>query len=224
MSNIEEIRQQQTSEFSAKHSPKQRLVQIISNLIHPLLTLTYSALVVCSFTPMMILPFSLKAFFVGEVAFYTLIMPALTITLMHVFHIIGHWALRDRRDRTIPFLTNCICYAINAYVLTSNEFLPSWVLFPYYGSVILTFVAWVVSFWWKISAHASANAAAATYFLILYTIFPDIMPFSLCQITIILVGIVCSTRVYLGRHTLPQIGAGVLLGICSMVVAELLFL
>ena len=210
---------EQEAQMAAPHDTTHQLAQTVSNIFHPLLILTYTALVFCFFTPLKILPFQIQAFFVAEVAFYTLLMPALIITLLHVFHIIGHWALRDRRDRMLPFLTNFICYTVNAVVLTRGGFMPSWVLAAYYASILLTFVAWVVSFWWKISAHASADAAGVTCFAILYMYFPGMVPLWLVLGSIIIEGAVCSSRVYLGRHTLAQVGIGALLGVTSILAA-----
>ena len=212
MTQQEQIRKEQEAQIAAPRKPYQGLIQSISNIFHPLLVLTYTALVICIFTAMRALPFQVQAWFVGMVFLYTLVMPVLVITL------------RDRRDRMVPFFTNFVCYLVNAIVLTRTGFLPDWVLMPYYGSVILTFVAWIVSWKWKISAHASANAAGATFFLMLFFFFPETMPLWLPLAAIIVVGMVCSTRVYLGRHTLGQVGAGTLLGICSMLLADLLVL
>lgn len=223
MTQQEQIRQEQEAQMAAPRKPYQGLVQSLSNVFHPLLTLTYSALVISLYSPFMHYPFQLKAFFVGEVCFYTLVLPALIITLLHVFHVIGHWALRDVRDRTIPFLTNFICYLTNFLVLQHQDFIPEWVQMPYLGSVILTFVAWVISFWWKISAHASANAAGASFFVLLYYYIPDMVPLWLVLGAIVVVGMICSTRVYLGRHTLAQVGAGTLLGILSMHIANAMY-
>lgn len=200
--------------------PLQMLAQCISHILHPLFTLTYSALVICAYTPVLMLPSEAKFFFVGVVAFFTFLLPVVIILLLNVCHVIGHWNLRDVRDRTIPFLTNFICYLTNYLVLQRINFLPDWVLMPYLGSVVLTFVAWIVSFWWKISAHASANAAAATFFLLLYYYIPSMMPLWLVFVPVALVGLVSSTRLYLGRHTLAQVGAGTLLGIVSMGIAN----
>ena len=213
---IQQIREEQQRQYDAPTKLGKKLLQTFSNVFHPLLMLTYAALVICAFTSLSVLPFALKAYFVGKVFFYTVLLPVLAITLMHVFHRVGHWALRDRRDRMLPFTVNFISYSLNAYSLWSDGFLPNWVLMFYYGSVILTFVALIVSFWWKISAHASADAAFATMALITYFYFPETMPLWLSLCSIVIVGAVCSIRIYLGRHTLAQVSWGALLGVFSM--------
>lgn len=213
---IQQIRDEQLAQYNAPTKLVKKVLQTISNVFHPLLMLTYAAIVLCLFTRLSALSYPIQLYFVGKVFFYTVLLPVLAITLMHVFHIVGHWALRDRRDRALPFLVNFICYGICAYALWYDRFLPNWVLMYYNGAVILTFVSWIVSFWWKISAHASADAAFATMTLINYLYFPETMPFWLCLLSIVIVGGVCSIRVYLGRHTLSQVGWGALLGVFCM--------
>lgn len=201
-----------------------RFPQWLSNCFHPLLALTYVAIVLCIFTPMSMLPFKVQAFFVGMVAFYTFLLPALVIVLMHICHVVGHWSLRDRRDRALPFFTNFVCYLVNAVVMHRYGFLPSWVLIAYDGAVFMAFVLWVVSLWWKISAHAIGLASASTYYLVLLLLFPTMVPLWFCMLAIVITGAVGSTRVYLGRHTLAQVGAGALTGIVSIVGAALIML
>lgn len=195
------------------------LAQGLSHVFHPLFSLTYAALIICNYSQMVFLPMRAKVFFVGEVVFYTVLFPVLIIMLLHKFHVIGHWSLRDVRDRTLPFLTNLICFTTNFLVMQRIQSLPQWVLVPYFASILLMFVAWVVSFWWKISAHASGNAACATFITILYYYLPDIVPLWLVFGWIIVLGLVCTARLYLGRHTLGQVAAGTLLGVITMHIA-----
>lgn len=220
---IQSIREAQQAEYNAPSKPLKKLLQTISNMLHPLLMLTYAALALCIFTPIASVPLALKTYFVGKVFFYTLVLPVLSIWLMHSLHIVGHWALRDRRDRALPLLVNAICYGINAYALQIDGFLPDWVLLTFYGATVLAFLAWLISFWWKISAHAAGGASFATMALVCYLYFPDMMPLWLGLLAIVVVGGVCSIRVYLGRHTLAQVGWGSLLGVLCMSSAHLFF-
>jgi len=210
--------------MAAPRKPYQTLVQAVSNVFHPLLALTYIAIIICMYTPVQVMPFRFNAFFVGIVVLHTLLLPVIIIALMHAFHFVGHWALRDRRDRMLPFFANSICYLVNAVVLTRLEYFPIWILIAYYGAVIIAISAWIASFWWKISAHAASNAAAATYCLLLYFFFPEMMPLSIGIGYILVCGIVGSARLYLGRHTLAQVGLGSLLGVVSILAAYFIYL
>lgn len=219
----DQIRQEQIEQMQAPRKPYQWLVQTVSNMFHPLLTLTYVTFFICLYTPMCVYNVSTLAFFTFEVVFYTFLLPALIILLLYKLHIIGHWALRDVRDRTIPFIINFVCYLTNFMVLQRNGFLPDWVLMPYFSSVILTFGAWVISFWWKISAHAMGNADATAFFILMYYYLPNIVPLWVVFGSILITGVVCSTRLYLGRHTMAQLGGGILLGIFSLLIAYYIY-
>ena len=68
---------EQEAQIAAPRKPYQGLIQSISNIFHPLLVLTYTALVICIFTAMKALPFQVKAWFVGMVFLYTLILTSI---------------------------------------------------------------------------------------------------------------------------------------------------
>jgi membrane-associated phospholipid phosphatase len=64
---------------------------------------------------------------------------------------------------------------------------------------------WVVTLWWKISAHAAIAAAAATVLMLVFgTTLLIVWP---------LVGVIAWSRVQVGDHTPAQVLAGVALGV-----------
>jgi membrane-associated phospholipid phosphatase len=199
------------------------VLQSISNVCHPLMALTYAALLLMFFSPLQALPIQLRWFIIGEVAFYTLLLPMICITILYKMHIIGHWALRNRVDRAIPLGINALAYGICSYALTAHEFLPGWMLSVYWGATVMSTISWIISFWWKISAHAMGMTAVATLSLIMSIWFPTMMPLWAALGLIVLTGFVCSIRVYLGRHTLAQVAAGAALGGVVLSIAMLCF-
>ncbi len=160
----------------------------------------------------------MRWFLVGEVSFYSMIVPSFIIIMLAHFGIVKNGvALRDRKDRIIPLGIQIGTYFIQALAL-QNQGLPSWALQFYYGAFLLALLAFVVSIWWKISAHAAGNAALATAWLVLYYRFPLLIPVYMPILWIVLTGLVCSIRLYLGRHTLGQVSAGALAGILCMLL------
>lgn len=200
-----------------------KICQSISNILHPLMMLTYAAIILVYFTPMQILPVMGKWYLVFMVCFDTCIIPVLCITALFKLKFITDWTLRNRKDRAIPLFLNVITYAVCAWTLTGHSFIMDWALAFYYGAIGLAFIAWVVSYWWKISAHAMGIAGLTTAILLLYISFPNYMPISLVFISIILTGLICSIRVYLGRHTMAQVTAGTLAGMAVMLTAYTIF-
>lgn len=201
---------------------KQHIVQFISNLFHPLLSLTWAMLLLVLFSPLAVLPFRLKCFLVGEVCFYSFIVPCLIIILMAKVGIVKNGvALRDRKDRVIPLSVYMVLCFLQAYLLGLQQ-LPAWALYLFWGGAALSVIFVVVTFWWKISGHAAGNTSLAVGALLLYYQFPNVVPFIIPISLIVISGGISSIRLYLGRHTPAQIAAGTLAGALCMLGAYLL--
>lgn len=195
------------------------LIQFISNIFHPLLSMTWATVLLVIYTPLCLLPLSTKLFLIGEVVFYSLLLPCLIIvSMVKLGGIKNGVALRDRKDRIIPLGIQVVFYVIQAYAL-SQQGLPDWAMCFYNGAVILAALFFVVTIWWKMSGHAGANAALATSAVVLYFIFPYMIPLALPILSIIMVGAVSSIRVYLGRHTLEQVFVGAAAGSICMLIS-----
>lgn len=200
----------------------QKVLQGISNVFHPLLMLTYAAIAFCYGTYLFVLPQEIKLLIIGEVFLATCLVPVLCITVLYKFKVVGHWALRDRNDRALPLLINFLSYAVCTWVLY-NQGLPSWALSFYIGATLLAFVCWLISFWWKISAHTTGISGFAMVSFIVYFHFPVSMPLAWPLLLTVLTGLLGSIRVYLGRHTLMQVTAGTFLGAVGILLSYWLF-
>lgn len=200
---------------------KDKILQIISNLFHPLLSMAWATTILILFTPLAFLPADLRLFIVGEAAFYSLVLPALIIILLSKFGVVKHGiALRNRQDRLIPLGIQVVTYTILAFLL-SYQGLPEWALQFYRGAALLALLFFIVTFWWKISAHAAGNASIAVVSLILHYKFTLIFPLWIPVAMIVITGLVSSIRVYLGRHTLGQVACGALAGTVCMLISGL---
>lgn len=200
-----------------------KIAQTISNCLHPMLMPTYAAIILCSFTPLWVLPMGLKLFLVVEIFFYTLVIPFLTIWLLYKLKLVSHWALRDRKDRATPLFANSLCYVVCAFSLSRHGFIPFWGMNFYYGSIAIAFIAWLVSYKWKISGHALGMSGLTTAVWILYIRFPYMLPIWLPFVLLILTGLLCSIRVFLGRHTLAQVYVGAAVGFAVFQTVTLIF-
>jgi len=198
-----------------------RIVQFISNFFHPLLSLTWAMALLVVVSPLKMLPLYYRLFLVGEVCFYSFIVPCLTIILMSKVGIVKNGvALRDRRDRFLPLFVYMVLCFVQVYLL-GEQGLPEWALCLFWGGALLSVVFVIVTFWWKISGHAAGNASLAVGALLLYYQFPTVIPFFAPILMIIISGGVSSIRLYLGRHTPAQIAAGSFAGAICMIGAYL---
>jgi membrane-associated phospholipid phosphatase len=198
-----------------------RYLQTVSNILHPLLMLTYAAILLVTNTYLAILPTASKLTIIGEVFALSCLLPILCILLLYKLRIVGHWALRDRTDRALPLLINALAYGVCAWILYVQG-MPMWALTFYIGATVLAFICWAISFWWKISAHAAGISGATMVSFILYHLFPLTFPLWMPLLLICLTGLLSSIRVYLGRHTMAQVTAGTLLGLAVIGASYLL--
>ena len=192
------------------------IFQSISNCLHPMAMCTYATLFILYFSPLAIIQPGWKLILLIEVFLYTFVIPLLTIWLLFKLKLVSHWALRDRHDRKIPLLVNLIAYLICSITMWRHGFIPMWGECVFFGSTIIALISWIVSFWWKISGHALALSGLTTVIWIYYFMFPYFVPLWLPFLFLILLGLLCSIRVYLGRHTLAQVYAGTAVGVALM--------
>lgn len=198
---------------------KLTVIKTISNLFHPLLSMPWAAVLILLFSPYCLLPLWSKFLLLSEVLLFCLILPCLVIYLLSRCGVVKNGvALRDRSDRVVPLFVQFLLCVAQAMTL-QNQGLPYWALFCFWGGAILTFVFFVVTFWWKISGHSAGNAALAVTSLILFYHFPNIVPSWLLIGTIVITGGVGSIRVYLERHTMAQVVVGALAGAVCMLLA-----
>lgn len=200
-----------------------KTLQFISNCLHPMAMCTYAVLFMLFFTPMFILPQGWKIIVMIEVFLYTFVIPLLTIWLLYKLKLVSHWALRDVHDRNVPLIANLLAYIICTFTMWRHGFMPTWAMSVFYGSIAIALVSWIVSFWWKISGHALALSGVTTVTWIYYFMFPHFVPLIIPFACIILLGLLCSIRVYLGRHTLAQVYTGSAVGIALMYSAFAIF-
>lgn len=199
------------------------VLQSISNMFHPLLMLSYAAILIVCLSDLSLLISKETGFvIVSEIFIFTCLLPVLCISILYKLGFVGHWALRNRADRAIPLLVNWIFYVLCACALYFQGF-PKWALSFYIGASILAFICWFVSFWWKISAHASGLAGLMVVSFSVHLRFPYLLPLWIPMFIIVVTGLVCSIRVYLGRHTLAQVATGSIVGTMIMSLSYVLW-
>ena len=202
---------------------KKFLLRSISNLFHPLLAMTWATVILITLTPFALFNLELRLILLGWVIAFTVLLPSFFIWVCSKLGIVkGGVALRDRRDRGIPLFLNALC---NLFLCLSvhGMGLLGWMESLYCGGFVLTVIMFVVSLFWKISAHAAGGGAITTAAFTLHLVYPTLVPFALPIVSLLLSGFLCSIRLWLGRHTMAQVGAGTLVGIVCIVGAVTLW-
>lgn len=189
------------------------LFNAISAVFHPLLMPTYGIILTIFYTYLWMLPNKMKFLVVFLVFSLTCLFPALLILLMMRFGKIKDAELTNRKERSIPYLIFIAALVFTCFLLYRISF-PLWVISIFLAVCVALLCAVVINFYWKISVHALgigsllggvmafAKIAHVNYYGAFISLF-------------IIAGAVCSSRIYLGRHTPMQVLAGFLLGVVS---------
>ena len=195
-----------------------------SALLSPMLMPTYGVFLVlwCSF---------LNANPVGDrvaalmVVFgITCILPIVFIALLHNFKVIRDKRLDDRAERSIPYVFAILCY-VAAYFYLNHIHAPQWFSAFMAGGALACAVSFVVNLKWKISAHMAGMAGIVTLLFELHSPTNRLEAFDLSWIlwlSILLAGVLGSSRMVLGRHTLGQVLAGAVNGVVCVKLAMMI--
>lgn len=192
------------------------IAAIISWIATPLMIPVYGMILIFSLSIMMFTPLESKLLVVGIVFGVNAILPVLLFCMLKFFGIIEDVALNRQNERAIPYVIMIICYLATAFFLYTRH-APLWVVMFFAGGSVAGIVNLIVNKWWKISAHAAAAAGLVAMLVRMDAVgLPqtDVIPWIVSAI--IFAGLLCSSRVYLRRHTLGQVLAGSAVGYCGV--------
>lgn len=183
-----------------------------SLLLSPLLMPTYGMFIAFWLSTLQILLTTDKLTVIAVVALMTCVVPVILISLMRYFGLIADVHLNARRERFLPYAVIVVCYVVSAlYLFNINA--PTWMWMFMFGAGIAALISMVVTFFWKISAHMAGIGGLIGLLCKINSngdgVF-DLMPI-IC-VTIVVAGILGSSRIAMERHTFWQVVAGVLNG------------
>lgn len=200
----------QASDTASSNSP--RWAQLLSDLFSPLLVPTYGMALAMWITPLRTVPEGARLLSTLIVAVITGLVPLLTIALLKHFKLVSDNSISRRNQRPLPMSVAIVCYTAAGFVLGMLG-APLWLKMFFWGAAAATLIALLITFRWKISAHATALGGLTGMMLRMAVMgIADVNVMILITIGIMLTGIVATTRMILGRHTLAQTVCGALLG------------
>jgi len=189
-----------------------RLAQIISGVFHPLLMPFYGLLIIFNAPALYgYLPLQVKRIMFFIILVENILIPVMLITYLKFRNIITTWTMDSRKERIMPLIMTSFFYVFTVY-LTYRFHIPFFIKSFIICLAILAVAVTIVSFWYKISIHATGAGALTALVLILSLK----MQASLSWLMIIVIlasGLVMSSRLWLGSHTPGEVWSGFLLGI-----------
>ena len=186
-----------------------RISQILSALFSPLLVPTYGMILASFLSVLAVLPVRVLWTTVAITFVITCMLPATGILALYKTGVVKDPGLNSRGERFIPYALAMLCYLGCAYFLYRAA-APSWLSLFYVGGAAAIAVNTLVNVKWKISAHAAAVGGLVALLFRLAASHQAIYGMNIwISCGVIVAGMVMTARVYLGRHTLLQVLAGV---------------
>lgn len=143
---------------------------------------------------------------------FSILAPGLTLVILLKKGYISNIEIDDKNQRLIPLLITAF-YCLILYMFfvfrTSNIYLPKYIYaLPLSGFITIGLFAWI-NFYTKISLHA-CGTGILTGLIYSYCAQSIYFDFSLLLIAVFITGLVMSSRIFLNKHTLPQVIYGFL--------------
>ncbi len=216
------------------------LAHIISVVFHPLLMVTYMLILLMNINPYIFGFSSISGNFklVLLVFASTFIIPLFGVLIMKQIGLIQSFQMKDKLERVGPYILTAIFYLWMFINLFNNPTIPRAFSTFLLGSVIGLFITFFINIFLKISAHTVGvgglvSMVVLTLFNFSYGTFGlslgswgiiHISVLTLLIFTILLAGIVGTSRLILKAHTSKEIILGYAVGIFSQIIAfRLLF-
>lgn len=195
----------------------------LSIIFSPLLMATYGVSLAMVLSFLCFIPTATKLTVILETFLATTAIPVIGIFILSRLKVISDPKLNERRDRTFPYLIETACF-IGLAVYLNHINAPAWLSLFLIGGAVALVVLTVVNRWWKISGHATGMGGLCA--LVFYLMLSGNSIYDLqweFLVAVLLAGLVCSSRVILGRHTLGQVTAGFFNGFLWVILLPMLF-
>ena len=177
--------------------------RVVSMVFTPFYLPTLGLLALFSFSYLSLLPFQYKAIVIAIVYFFTILLPTL---LIHVYRRHQHWNLIElgqRERRMVPYVLSILCYFTCVYIMRSLH-IPHFMSSIVVAALCIQIICAIVNGWWKISTHTAAIGGVVGALVAFAAIF-GFNPLPWLCITIIIAGILGTSRMILRQHSLSEV-------------------
>ncbi len=199
-----------------------RISQLLSFIFSPLLVPSYGMMLASFLSVLAVLPLRVLWTTVAITFVITCLLPLTGILALYKSGMVKDPGLNARGERFIPYVLAMLCYLGCAFFLYRAS-APVWLSLFYVGGATAIAINTLVNIKWKISAHAAAVGGLVALLFRLAASHQAIYDMNVwISCGVIVAGMVMTARVYLGRHSLLQVLAGVANGFaCVWIISGL---
>lgn len=211
------------------------IAYFFSIIFHPLLMVTYMLLMLLSVDPHLFGTNSVKGGLDNIMMIFasTFFIPIISVLMMKALKLIPSLELRNAQDRIGPFIVTGVFYISTYYLIYRNPNMPVAFKACFLGAVIGLFLAFFITLFSKISLHAVGMGGLLGMVLITIQrpeLFPfvwnagvfgmfEVSLFKLLSTTILVCGIVGTSRLILDAHEPKDLYGGYLVGLATQFIA-----
>tara|TARA_B100000508_G_scaffold140481_1_gene141686 strand:- start:10315 stop:10929 length:615 start_codon:yes stop_codon:yes gene_type:complete len=195
-----------------------RLAQIISYVFHPGLMPTLGLVLILNLDSYLrhTIPSNLKLFVLGLVFINTFVFPVLLLFFLRFRKAISSYQLDNRKERILPFGITCIFYFFT-YNLIQKTPLPPIVVSLFLGMTISVVMAYLTTYFYKISIHMMGISGVLAGLLVLYLQFSANYFVEIVLVSLVW-GLIGYARLKLKKHTAAELYTGVVVGFVSVFI------
>ena len=212
--NLEDVDVNKIITPSSIKEPKEPIwANVASTVLHPVFMTLYGVILLFLFT-------DFGVFFAGQffdfilpVVILSCIIPITGIILLRRMKLISHSDLKNKKERSLPFLITFLSYASLLYFFIQAGLFVFflWFIALLVAPLLLMIITVTINCFWKISVHMIGIGGLLGGIMGVCYI-KGIDPYILFMVLFILAGMLGSARLILKRHTAPQVYTGFLLG------------
>lgn len=194
---------------------KDGIANISSGLFHPLLIPLYGVLAYYFYDTSPMMPSLFKLVVASLVTVFMVLLPVLWYFLLYKTGVLSSVKASERKDRYWLYSFSLVCYAVTVgglfFIRNIGFPVDSSIIKVLCGSCASLCVAFVVNFFWKISAHATAIGGLTGAAMFITQSYGDNSIAAYC-ILILLSACIINARLQLKAHTGWQLLAGYMNG------------
>lgn len=185
--------------------------QIVSIIFTPWYLPLLGFVLLLTFSYLNVLPWQFKLMMIGLVYLFTVLMPYWSV---YVYRRVNGWTrheMSQKERRIVPYVLSIMCYAALLYIMQTFH-MPSFTIAVIAGALAVQIACALVNLWIKVSTHAAAIGGILGSLMAFSLVFAFDPTRWLC-LTILVAGVVCTSRIILRQHTLTELGLGLLIGV-----------
>ena len=190
-----------------------QVAKFISVVLHPLLLTTYLVIVLSYYFPsMLMIRKENRMIIIGLVFVFTFVLPAVNLVMLRAFGTIQSLTLQSRKERILPFVFISLLYLLVTFLFYFK--LPFSANFNKLMMIIsaLVVVSLLITFFYKISIHSIAMGGGIGILLPLNQVTEQMSLLWPTAFTILVTGLVMSSRLVLDAHSPREVMYGSVVG------------